>query len=269
MTNDVPAAFHEAWETTTYDQSTGDVISGLDSPLTFSSIDEAEQLISRLSGNETSIKLYRAKVLIAIRDQALFKHAVDDETGEYYPSFDKYLKGLSQRLVLMDGTMPRSNKDWMRYVLLLDRQMGFSDAWILRMGYHCYHLLRAVALDQHKQILDEDEPLESGGKRLGKAAFKALCRDVSDKVDAAKDGSLVWTVAETRALVDDILQKKTVKVSRSWDAEMHGERHVRLKGVTIWLDETMPIRPGDLVSLDDFKAAVGSDEVVGLPEGWR
>lgn len=263
----LPQGMFESVFRQTYDMDTGAMLSRNDSEFVFSDIKEAEAYLFMFASQEESVKIQQIKALLAIKRQRLYTQKFDDD-GEPFGSFEAYLKYICKQLIAVDGAKPRSIKSWMTRVQIFQGQLGKEDLWLLRMGYHAEVMLPLAARDNNMDLAPQNEPTETGGQRLGKPEFTNFADEIAELVFASQDDpSKVWTIRDTKERVNDILQKKVLKVSRTIDAEWIGE-HVVIKNITWWVDD-VPYTIGNKLDKDTFTALAGQDSVRGLGDSWN
>jgi hypothetical protein len=205
---------------------------------------------------------------LAIKNQKLYSQAYNEE-GEPHKSFEGYLKHLSRRLIPLDGAKPRSLKSWMARIRIYQEQLGYDDISLLRLGYHAEIMLPVAARGNDLVLSEENEPTDTGGQRLGRNDFSALVDEIAQLVFKSQDDpSFVWGVADTKARVNEILQKQDRKAEVEIKCKQVGDDYV-VEDIIWWIDG-QPFRVGDRITKDSFQLVASTAKTVsGLGEGWK
>lgn len=232
-------------------------------------IDQIEQgLIEQATATEfvwTAI----AKGLIDIKNDELFRQAVDEQSGRQIKSFEAYLRRFSKKLkpVLSSGSVS-TLKAWVYKQQVYVEQLGYTEDWLQEMGAHANILLRVANTGPKNILLAEDRELTNKGTKLGFHAFQVLCDRIHDAIVTATGPEDEWDIASTQAEVAKLLGSEP-PVTKVWDVRLNEGNMVEILDVKYQVgDFEYSMGKGkSLVHLDNFlKIAKGPHhKVSGLP----
>lgn len=247
------------------DPQTGEIVDDL----SFSTLEDAENVFYSLMEQSEALWIRKTKVLVAIRDQQLYRERQDPKTGEPYASFEAYLKGIVHSVAAFDSVAPRTLKLWMASYLILCEQLGFGTDDLMELGTHAHVMQPLAARGRGYQLLETNEETPTGGTRLGRGEFNKFAQRILDNVKTSRENpdvpELQWRVADTQAEVQALLNTAAQKVNLVLDAVLVGKDKVRIDGVTWFLDD-LPYHPGEVLDLPVFLAIAKGARVEGLPE---
>lgn len=254
---------------------TGEVLTQDEYP-SFASLDDAEDALYGLMEQGESLRVSQMRVLDAIREQQLYTERANPKTGEPFGSMEEYIPYLIKSTVAFGTTAPRTIKNWLTCWRVYHGQLGYDPDTLVQNISHAEVLLPAAARSTKTLALSpEDEPLDTGGKKLGRPQFERLVEEIFQKVQdqIANPGvdELKWPVSETRKRVQEILGRTEEKVNYEFTAHFRGDKVV-LDGFSVWVgvdDDAQNYQIGDAIPRHVFERIVGSHKVVGLGEGWR
>lgn len=246
------------------DGATGEIIEDR-----FVDLDTAEQELFASFSEEGNQKLRQIKLIWMIQERNLYRQRLTND-GEPMVSMGMYLKSIAPQLRAISGSKERSLKSWLTKYRIYELQLDKSDDWLLEMGAHAELLLPAASRhDATCTLLDADQELESGGKRLGKEKFISLVEDIASKVAASKSGipEQSWGTRDTKDVVDEIIGRVDEKVRMEFAAHWAGQ-DVKLDSLTFWLND-YAYKVGDIIPVEHFKKIAGKHAVEGLGDEWR
>lgn len=250
----------------TVDASTGEIIEDA-----YADLDSIEQQLFLSLGSELDQKLVQTRLLVTIHDKGLYRQGLDDE-GRAFSSFSSYLKSIEPRLSTVGAGKFRSLQSWMVRYKIFIQGMGYPEAFLREMGSHSDVLLPACSRhDATCTILEDDDPLEGGGKRLGRERFTELTNLIEGKVTASKSGipEQGWSVNDTCETVREWMEKpEESKAKLSLSCRWVGDK-VRVDKVSWWVDKNYLYEPQGSIPIEHFRLIAKSAQVEGLGEDWR
>ena len=248
----------------TIDYDTGEI---LDDP--YLTIDDMEQQLFESIGGELDQKLVQTRLLVTIADRGLYRQRLDDN-GEPFASFSAYLKSIAPKLNEAGIGKIRSIQNWMVKYKIFVIQMGKPESFLREMASHAELLLPAAARhNATSQLLDEDQPTEAGGVRLGKEGFVSLTEEIEDHVQSIKPNvpETYWTVDDTRGRVAEIVGRDDTKAKMEIQARWVGN-NVRIQSVSWWVGDGK-YGTADSIPIDVFRNIAKGTTVEGLGDEWR
>lgn len=246
------------------DQVTGEIIED-----TYMDIDSVEAELFKSIGSELDHKLVQTRLLITINDRQLYRQRLD-ESGEPYPSFSAYLKSIASRLGAAGMGKLRSLQNSLVCYKVYIQGLGYPESFLREMGSHAVLMLAAAA--RHiptSKLEDNDEPTDTGGRRLGKESFASFTEEIREKV-AGIDTDIPessWTTEDTKAVVDELLGKDDDKVKLSISAHWVG-KDIKLERLTFWIG-SYAYQVGDIIPVDHFRKITKGASVEGVGSDWR
>ncbi|HEV7236246.1 MAG TPA: hypothetical protein VGN15_08705 [Ktedonobacteraceae bacterium] len=232
----------------------------------YSSLDDAEKSIYELLDQGEHLRLQQVRILLAIRDQQLYRERIDMTTGQPFVSFDAYIKKFISSSASFSGDAPRTLRSWLsRYLVYVDG-LSLAEDVLVEMGSHFEVALPLAAKDRRCQLLEDDEELPTGGMRLGAKEFEKFVGDIQQKVKDYRDNpdipEMRWTVKDTKAAVEEIMGTADSKVNFELDATLVGE-NVKWNGIVAFVGD-IQYRPGDAIPLAMWAALSKGHKVVGI-----
>jgi len=232
----------------------------------YSSLDDAEKSIYELLDQGEHLRLQQVRILLAIRDQQLYRERIDVATGQSFNSFDAYIKKLISSSASFSGDAPRTLRSWLSRYLVYVEGLSLAEGVLVDMGSHLEVALPLAAKDRKCQLLDENEDIETGGVRLGRAEFQKFVEDIQQKVQDYRDNPEIpemrWTVRQTKDAVEELMGTADSKVNFELDAALVGE-NVKWLGVVAWVGD-IQYRPGNLVPLSVWPMLAKGCKVTGI-----
>lgn len=251
------------------DQATGEIIEGIDEPLTFNTIEEAENALFKIADEEEHAKIRQIKIIMAIQNQKLYQQKPNEETGQPFKTMNEYWPTLIRQLQQITGGKKRSLQSWLAKYDVYCLQMDKDENWLIRLGSHAEYLLPLAARDNvTRQLKYEDEETFWGGIRYGRVRFEEAADYIANKVfESDQQPELTWDVQATKEYVAEILGKpEDDRAKEVIDAHYAGN-DVKIDRLNIWIgDYKYEFNGGPIMPMDHFKTYTKNKQVEGLGE---
>lgn len=169
----------------------------------YATLESAEKAIEQVATSVGERKLDVVKIVAEIREDDLWKDALNPDTNKKYTKFDDWLNAKSEWFQRNAGMGPRQILRTLKAYLVFTIALDTPEELILRAGEHALLLAQVANTGRNLELRDDDAPTKTGGTYLGRESLKQHFMELMSQLDTNK----AWKIKNTTQMIAAIMGK--------------------------------------------------------------